>query len=69
MCEASPPFWNAEYLWVPGLSLLGLTAAVFCSFAPGTPHPLRVAGPLSAVTVLAWSCWFFFHAFRFDWCM
>jgi hypothetical protein len=69
MCEATQPFWNTAFLWVPGLGLLGLAAAVFCSFAPGTPRPLRVAGPLSAVTVLVWSGWFFQHAFRFDWCV
>ena len=69
MCMATRPFWYTAYAWVPALSFLGLVAAVFCSFAPGTPRPLRVAGPLSAITLLAWSCWFFFHAFHFDLCL
>lgn len=69
VCGAVQPFWSTAYLWVPGLSLLGLVAAVFCSFAPGTPRLLRIAGPVSAVTVLAWSCWPFLHAFRLEWCI
>jgi uncharacterized BrkB/YihY/UPF0761 family membrane protein len=69
LCGGGHPFWSTAYLWVPGLGLLGLVAAAFCSFAPGTPRPLRLAGPVSAVTVLAWSCWFFKRWFHLDWCI
>jgi hypothetical protein len=69
-CSPYHPFWSSStFLWAPCLGVLGLVSgAIFC-WTPGTPRPLKIAGPASALLVVAWSAWFFLHSFRIAWCI